>query len=122
MAENSKSVLLPVMAVAVFAGLGRMVFQKIKADRRARETRTAGPVDEKTRQWISDVVRTPPAVASCRGFLRPAPDRPDFPGCPFRPPPALYVTGENSPYVPYVIFGYQSVLCEPAGLIELQNL
>ncbi|WP_426765641.1 hypothetical protein ACP3TD_04005 [Pseudarthrobacter sp. 1G09] len=59
MAENSKSVLLPVMAVAVFAGLGRMVFQKIKADRRARETRTAGPVDEKTRQWISDVVRTP---------------------------------------------------------------
>ena len=59
MAENSKSVLLPVMAVAVFAGLGRMVFQKIKADRRDRETRTAGPVDEKTRQWISDVVRTP---------------------------------------------------------------
>ncbi|MFC9770713.1 MULTISPECIES: hypothetical protein [unclassified Pseudarthrobacter] len=59
MAENSKSVLLPVMAVAVFAGLGRMVFQKIQADRRARETRTAGPVDEKTRQWISDVVRTP---------------------------------------------------------------
>jgi hypothetical protein len=59
MAEKSKSVLLPVMAVAVFAGLGRMVMQKIKADRAARENRVAGPVDEKTRQWISDVVRTP---------------------------------------------------------------
>lgn len=59
MAENSKSVLLPVVAAAVFAGLGRMVLQKIKADRQARDTRTAGPVDEKTRQWISDVVRTP---------------------------------------------------------------
>ncbi len=59
MAEKSKSLLLPVMAVAVFAGLGRMVLQKIKADRAARETRVAGPVDEKTRKWISDVVRTP---------------------------------------------------------------
>lgn len=59
MAENSNSVLLPMVAAAVFAGLGRMVLQKIKADRQARDTRTAGPVDEKTRQWISDVVRTP---------------------------------------------------------------
>jgi hypothetical protein len=59
MAENSKSVLLQVVAVAVFAGLGRRVLQKIKADRAARENRVAGPVDEKTRQWISEVVRTP---------------------------------------------------------------
>ena len=59
MAENSKSVLLPVVAAAVFAGLGRMVLQKVKADRLARQTRVAGPVDKKTRQWISDVVRTP---------------------------------------------------------------
>jgi hypothetical protein len=59
MAEKSKSVLLPMVAVAVFAGLGRMVMQKIKADKAARENRAAGPVDEKTRQWISDVVRTP---------------------------------------------------------------
>lgn len=59
MGENSKSVLLPMVAAAVFAGLGRMVFQKVQADRLARETRVAGPVDEKTRQWISDVVRTP---------------------------------------------------------------
>jgi hypothetical protein len=47
------------VAAAVFAGLGRMVLQKVKADRLARENRVAGPVDEKTRQWISDVVRTP---------------------------------------------------------------
>jgi hypothetical protein len=59
MAEKSKSVLLPVIAAAVFAGLGRMVLQKIKADRVAREHRVTGPVDEKTRQWISEVVRTP---------------------------------------------------------------
>ena len=95
MAEKPKSVLLPVMAAAVFAGLGRMVIQKIKADRTARQggaagqgtaaqqqvgrgrsgrggarrsssgrgsagqERIAGPVDDKTRQWISDVVRTP---------------------------------------------------------------
>ncbi|MGO4238071.1 hypothetical protein [Pseudarthrobacter sp. YAF2] len=59
MAQNSRSVLLPMVAAAVFAGLGRMVLQKVKADRLARETRVAGPLDEKTRQWISDVVRTP---------------------------------------------------------------
>ena len=59
MAEKPKSVLLPVLAAAVFAGLGRMVLQKIKADREARHSRVAGPVDEKTRQWISEVVRTP---------------------------------------------------------------
>jgi hypothetical protein len=45
--------------VAVFAGLGRMVLQKIKADRAAWDHRVTGPVDEKTRQWISEVVRTP---------------------------------------------------------------
>jgi hypothetical protein len=59
MAEKSKSLLLPVMAAAVYAGLGRMVLQKVKADRLSRDSRLAGPVDEKTRQWISDVVRTP---------------------------------------------------------------
>jgi hypothetical protein len=59
MAEKPRSLLLPVVAAAVFAGLGRMVLQKIKADRFTRENRVAGPMDEKTRQWISDVVRTP---------------------------------------------------------------
>lgn len=59
MAETSKSLLLPVVAVAVFAGLGRMVWQKIQSDRSARETRMAGPIDDKTREWISEVVRTP---------------------------------------------------------------
>jgi hypothetical protein len=47
------------MAAAVFAGLGRMVIQKIKADRAARATNVAGPIDAKTRAWISEVVRTP---------------------------------------------------------------
>ena len=51
--------LLPVVAAAVFAGLGRMVLQKIQADRRARASNVAGPLDEKTRAWISEVVRTP---------------------------------------------------------------
>jgi hypothetical protein len=59
MAEKRKSMVLSVVAVAVFAGLGRMVLQKTKADRAARRTNVAGPLDEKTREWISEVVRTP---------------------------------------------------------------
>lgn len=59
MAEKSRSALLPMLAAAVFAGLGRMVLQKIKADRLNRQNRLVAPMDEKTRQWISDVVRTP---------------------------------------------------------------
>jgi hypothetical protein len=59
MADKPKSMVLTVVAVAVFAGLGRMVLQKIKADRAARQTKVAGPMDEKTREWISEVVRTP---------------------------------------------------------------
>jgi hypothetical protein len=59
MSEKSRSVLLPVLAAAVFAGLGRMVLQKIMADRAARTTNVAGPLDEKTRERISQVVRTP---------------------------------------------------------------
>jgi hypothetical protein len=48
-----------VVAAAVFAGLGRMVLQKVRADRAARESKVAGPLDDKTRAWISEVVRTP---------------------------------------------------------------
>ena len=59
MAEKSKSVLLPVVAAAVFAGLGRMVLQKIKRTAWPGRTNVAGPLDDKTRAWISDVVRTP---------------------------------------------------------------
>jgi hypothetical protein len=59
MAGKPKSVLLPVVAAAVFAGLGRMVLQKIRADRAARQGNVPGPLDEKTRAWISEVVRTP---------------------------------------------------------------
>ena len=59
MSDKSKSLVLPVVAAAVFAGLGGMVLQKIKADRKARVSNVAGPLDEKTRAWISEVVRTP---------------------------------------------------------------
>ena len=59
MAEKPRSVLLPVVAAAVFAGLGRMVLQKVKADRAARASNVAGSLDEKTKAWISEVVRTP---------------------------------------------------------------
>lgn len=59
MPETPKSLLLPIVAAAVFAGLGRMVWQKIQSDRAARETRVTGHIDEKTREWISEVVRTP---------------------------------------------------------------
>jgi hypothetical protein len=60
MAEKPRSVLLPVVAAAVFAGLGRMVLQKIRADRAAKaSSNVAGPLDDKTRAWISEVVRTP---------------------------------------------------------------
>ena len=59
MAQKPRSVVLPVVAAAVFAGLGRMVLLKVLADRAARETNVAGPLDEKTRAWISEVVRTP---------------------------------------------------------------
>jgi hypothetical protein len=36
-----------------------MVLQKIRADRAARQGNVTGPLDEKTRAWISEVVRTP---------------------------------------------------------------
>ncbi|MFK0002877.1 hypothetical protein ACIQTZ_14405 [Paenarthrobacter sp. NPDC090520] len=59
MAEKPKSMVLGVMAVAVFAGLGRMVVQKIKADRAAREQRLVAPLDKETLEKISRAVRTP---------------------------------------------------------------
>jgi len=39
MPERPKSLLLPILAAAVAAGLGRMVVQKIKRDRQARQPR-----------------------------------------------------------------------------------
>ncbi|WP_347109524.1 hypothetical protein AAHB33_02605 [Paenarthrobacter sp. S56] len=59
MAEKPKSMVLGVVAAAVFAGLGRMVLQKIKADRVARENRVTAPLDRETREKISRAVRTP---------------------------------------------------------------
>ncbi|MGG5172327.1 hypothetical protein ACQR35_09130 [Pseudarthrobacter sp. J1738] len=37
MAENGKSFVLPVVIAAVAAGLGRMVLQKLKADRNTKK-------------------------------------------------------------------------------------
>lgn len=59
MAEKPKSMVLGVVAAAVFAGLGRMVIQKIMADRAARGNRMAAPLDAETRAKISDALRTP---------------------------------------------------------------
>ncbi|BCW61641.1 hypothetical protein HAV21_07855 [Paenarthrobacter sp. MSM-2-10-13] len=59
MAEKPKSMVLGVVAAAVFAGLGRMVIQKIRADRVARDNRVTAPLDAETRAKISDALRTP---------------------------------------------------------------
>ncbi|MCD4851254.1 hypothetical protein LN996_10575 [Arthrobacter sp. AK01] len=59
MAEKPKSMVLGVVAAAVFAGLGRMVIQKIMADRAARENRVTAPLDAETRARISDALRRP---------------------------------------------------------------
>ncbi|MET4540183.1 MULTISPECIES: hypothetical protein [Micrococcaceae] len=59
MAEKPKSMVLGVVAAAVFAGLGRMVIQKILADRAARSSRVTAPLDAETRAKISDALRTP---------------------------------------------------------------
>jgi len=50
---------LGVVAAAVFAGLGRMVVQKILSDRAARERHLTAPLDQETRAKISEALRTP---------------------------------------------------------------
>lgn len=63
MAGKGRSVVLPVVAAAVFAGLGRMVLRKIIEDRAARENarekRIGIHVDESMRARISHVMRHP---------------------------------------------------------------
>ncbi|MDI2036615.1 hypothetical protein [Paenarthrobacter nitroguajacolicus] len=59
MAEKPKSMVLGVVAAAVFAGLGRMVIQKIRADKAARDHRVTAPLDAETRAKISDALRRP---------------------------------------------------------------
>ncbi|MGW9415769.1 hypothetical protein [Arthrobacter cupressi] len=64
MAGNVKSMVLPVVAAAVFAGLGRMVVQKIKLDRAARENHSVAVLDAAARARISAALRgaaQPPA-------------------------------------------------------------
>ena len=50
---------LGVVAAAVLAGLGRMVIQKIRADKAARDHRVTAPLDAETRAKISDALRGP---------------------------------------------------------------
>ncbi|MFH5879724.1 hypothetical protein [Arthrobacter sp. NA-172] len=57
MAENAKSMVLPVVLAAVIAGLGRVIFQRMVADRAARENRISVPPDASTRAKISAALR-----------------------------------------------------------------
>jgi hypothetical protein len=60
MAQKSKSLLLPLLAAAlVLAALGGLVFQKMRSVRAAKSNNAAGPLDDKTKAWISEVVATP---------------------------------------------------------------
>ena len=59
MAEKPKSMVLGIVGAAVFAGLGRMVLQKIKADKAARSQRVTTALDRETRERISRAIRTP---------------------------------------------------------------
>ena len=60
MAQKSTSLLLPLLAAAlVLAALGGLVFQRIRSGRAAKSSNAAGPLDDKTKTWISAVVATP---------------------------------------------------------------
>lgn len=52
MKEKPQSMLLPILAAVVLAGLGRMVIQRIREDRRA-----AGAAREDLGQKVSEVMR-----------------------------------------------------------------
>jgi len=52
MTDKPQSMLLPILAAVVLAGLGRMVIQKIREDRRA-----AGAAREDLGQKVSEVMR-----------------------------------------------------------------
>jgi hypothetical protein len=52
MTDKPQSMLLPILAGVVLAGLGRMVIQKIREDRRA-----AGAVREDLGKKVSEVMR-----------------------------------------------------------------
>ena len=63
MSKKSKSPLLPLLAAAVVAALGALVFQKVRAGRAAKSGITA-PLDDKAKEWIEEVVATPRPPAS----------------------------------------------------------
>ncbi|WP_426005830.1 hypothetical protein ACPFL9_03305 [Paenarthrobacter sp. NyZ202] len=57
MSGKPKSMVLGVVGAAVFAGLGRMVLQRILADRAARDRMVTPPLDAETRAKISEALR-----------------------------------------------------------------
>ena len=59
MATKLKSAVLPLIAAAIRAALGALVFQKLKAGRAAASGNPAGQLDDKAKEWISEVVATP---------------------------------------------------------------
>jgi hypothetical protein len=65
MTKKSKPALLRLVAVAVLAALGGLVFQKIRARRAAVSSGAASPPDDKAKEeGIEDVVATPRPPAS----------------------------------------------------------
>lgn len=59
MAKKSKSAVLPLTAAAVLAALGALVFQKLRSGRAAASGNPAGQLDDKAKEWISEVVAAP---------------------------------------------------------------
>ncbi len=59
MAKKSKSALLPLLALAVLAVLGGLVFQKVKAGRADVSGNAVPPLDDKAKEYIEEVVATP---------------------------------------------------------------
>ncbi|MCA4134313.1 hypothetical protein [Arthrobacter sp. M4] len=68
MAEKGKSILLPFIAAAVVAGLGRLVIRWIRSQRAQLEVRINVPQDAHLRAKISEFIRQPGGASSSRDW------------------------------------------------------
>ena len=59
MTKKSTFALLSLIAAAVLGALGALVFQKVRTGRAAKSSNAAGPLDDKAKEWISEVIATP---------------------------------------------------------------